>query len=159
MNFVHTGYFLLTGLFLIGHAEAESSITGTYSCTVFEKAGIASTHLENSAPPEAFAEHDVRSTFAIEIQETESVALPYLVIETLDRGKNPDRTEYDSEFSLLHSPYHGDGANFTAKEDQGFLRLFFRLDGNLSFYHAGFEYPGGVDVRLSVRFGECSDIH
>lgn len=137
-------------------AGAEVGIVGEYACTVHEKAGVASIHLEDADPPKAYLEHEIQSTFGLKIEKIPDEELSYEVTETEDSGDNPDRTVYHTQHSLLHSAYHGDGSDFTAIEDHAFLRLYRRRNGGLYFYHAGFEYPGGEDVRLSVRYGECS---
>lgn len=148
--------FALIGACLIGNAQAGITIVGEYACAVHEKAGIASIHLEDSGPPAAYLEHEIQSTFGMKIEATLDERLPYKATETTDRGNNPDGMEYHTQFSVLHSAYLGNGSNFGAAEDQAFLRIYNRKDGGLYFYHAGFEYPGGEDVRLSVRYGECS---
>lgn len=142
-------------LTLSAYAEAEQDIAGEYACTVLQKAGIASIHLEGADLPKAYLEEGIRSTFGIKIDHVEGDSTAYLVKETADSGDNPDRMDYGTQFTVLHSAYYGNGFEFKAGEDQGFLRLHHRQDGGLYFYHAGFEYPGGVDVRLSARFGEC----
>lgn len=147
--------FLVIGGSFNATAEAEKTITGEYACSVHEKAGITSIHLEGADPPTAYLEHDIQSTFGMSIEKTAGGEFSYKVTETPDRGENPDRMDYHTQFSLLHSDYYGDGWDFTAAEDQAFLRLYRHSNGRFFFYHAGFEYPGGEDVRLSVRYGEC----
>lgn len=148
---------VLTALFiaLAASARAEPDITGEYACTVHEKAGIASIHLEGADPPKAYLDKEARNTFGILISQLSEGDHEYAVVETNDRGENPDRMEYHTQFTTLHSVYMGDGMDFTAVEDQAFLRLHHASDRSILFYHAGFEYPGGDDVRLSVRYGEC----
>ncbi len=136
-------------------ARAEPDLTGNFNCTVHQQAGISSIHLEGADPPRAYEEQDVNTTFGMRIDTSPDSNNPFVASETEDRGEHPDRAQYHTNYSLLHSAYYGDGFDFTAAEDQGFLRLHHQKNGNIFFYHSGFEYPGGEDVRLSVRFGEC----
>ncbi|MEO1240835.1 MAG: hypothetical protein AAFX54_02915 [Pseudomonadota bacterium] len=155
MRSVNITSLAVIGVLSCAEAAAESDISGDYACTVHEKAGVASIHLEGADPPRAYGRQDVQTTFGMRIAHSANGDHPFTVMETEDRGEAPDRTQYHTDFSVLHSAYYGDGFDFTATEDQAFLRLHHKRDGGVSFYHAGFEYPGGVDVNLSVRFGEC----
>lgn len=80
----------------------------------------------------------------------------FTVTELPYTGQGASQSVWQDENAVLHSIYLGDGYMFTAKEDQAFLRIAEMENGRLWFYHAGFEYPGGEDVALSVRYGTCS---
>ena len=77
-------------------------------------------------------------------------------------GADRDATQWQTENSILHAEYRGDGNSFAAIEDQAFLTFgktrHKNSDGDFEFYHAGFEYPGGEDTMLSARWGRCKKI-
>ena len=156
MRSIHISLMAVFGVSISATAGAETEISGVYTCTVDQKAGISSIHLEGADPPRAYKLHGVQTTFGMRIDYSSDTDHPFVVIETEDRGEKPDRTQYHTNFSVLHGAYHGDGRDFAAADDQAFLRLHHQPSGKLFFYHAGFEYPGGEDVRLSVRFGQCA---
>ncbi len=158
MRSIQIASLAAAGAFFCTSASAEPDISGAYNCTIHQQTGISSIHLEGAAPPKAYEQPDVNTTFGMRIDTSPDGKNPFVVSETEDRGENPDRTQYHTNYSLLHSAYYGDGYDFTAAEDQAFLRLHHQKNGSIFFYHAGFEYPGGEDVRLSVRFGECETV-
>jgi hypothetical protein len=80
----------------------------------------------------------------------------FTAIETPYSGADRDPCEWHTANSVLHSAYVSeDGQDFVATEDRAFLRITVLRDGALRFYHSGFDYPGGEDTNLSVRWGTC----
>lgn len=83
----------------------------------------------------------------------------YRLTEIAYDGSDRDQAEWEDENSVLHGAYLGDGGVFNADDGPAFLTLahtrFPNSDGDLEFYHAGFEYAGGEDEHLSVRWGRC----
>lgn len=146
----------LAATFGASDAMAEHPFVGQYACTVMQKAGIGGTHLEGATTPRAFianAGHRFRIGVFAERDGFTVRELPY-------DGADRDQSEWHTPNSVLHSDYYGDAGeddNISALTDQGFLRFDWadRTTGALWFYHAGFEYPGGEDTNLSVRFGRC----
>ena len=135
---------------------------GEYLCTVAEKASIESIHLEGSGPPSAVAERNLTTRFRIDISKVQIGGQQRLRLDELPfDGANRDSIEWHTANSVLHSSYLGDGESFhTAQKDtEGFFVLgptvHSSADGDLSFYHSGFEWAGGEDTRLSVRWGRC----
>lgn len=135
-------------------AHAEDRVGDEYLCSVREKAGIATLHHEDAPPPKAFTDRATKR-FALRLSEPTGGDKRFLIIEIAYEGPDRDKREYQTPNALLHSKYVGDGRNFTAVEDQGFLRLIPINDTRFEFYHSGFEYPGGEDADLSVRWGAC----
>ncbi len=132
---------------------ALSAETRDYVCTVEQKAGIGAVHLEDAGAPEAFIETETPTRFSIRIT---GEGQHFVAIETPYSGADRDRYEWHTPNTVLHSAYESDdGRDFVAVEDQAFLRVTTMRDGSLRFYHSGFEYPGGVDTNLSVRWGTC----
>ena len=80
------------------------------------------------------------------------VELPYL-----ESDRNP--VDWHTQNSVLHSPYVGNGIEFSALEDQAFVSfhktVYKNEDGDMSFYHAGFAWAGGEDSFLLARWGRC----
>ena len=150
VSLVAAGAFLVA---TIGTAVADPPV-GRFVCTVEQKAGIGGVHLENAPPPSAFvAPHD-HYRFAISIERASS---RYRVTEAPYAGRDRDPSEWDTPNSVLRAPYDGDGSAFTESEDQGFLTLgsLDPVTGGFWFYLAAYEYPGGEDTNLAVRFGHC----
>ncbi|MCA8906280.1 MAG: hypothetical protein H6847_13010 [Hyphomonas sp.] len=135
-------------------ATAGPVTPGDYLCEVKQKAGIRSYHLENSGPPEAYVDSEVPTRFLIRVAEAGgsgglSVSeLPY-------DGDLRDQHLWQTDSTVLHGTYHGDGFDFRSDEDALFT-ISSRPDGVAPFYHMGFEYLGGEDTFLSVRWGTCS---
>lgn len=141
---------------------ANTQAIGEYLCTVAEKASIASIHLEGAGPPVASSENGLTTKFKIGIREhlgggksrLQLIELPY-------DGPDRDRYEWHTKNSVIHTPYIGDGANFESTDagEEGFFVLgptiHSSADGDLAFYHSGFEWAGGEDTALSVRWGRC----
>ena len=130
----------------------------TYLCTVEQKAGIGGVHLEGSADPTAFVAEGVGNRFKIVMTRASESGTSLLYVKEIGySGTDRDRTEWHTVNSVLHSVSIGDGTDFRSSEDLGILRLTVTDPemGRLWFYHAGFEYPGGEDVNLSVRYGQC----
>ncbi|MEP0190586.1 MAG: hypothetical protein ABJP70_08185 [Erythrobacter sp.] len=138
---------------------------GHYLCTVAEKASIESLHLEGSAPPNAVSQSNVGTKFRIHIFEHDDdqgngqklIELPY-------DGPGRDPTLWQTQNSVLHSPYAGVDGSFqsTDAETKGVFILAPTVhsgaDGELSFHHSGFEWLGGEDNFLSIRWGRCKEI-
>lgn len=135
-------------------AHAGDRVGGDYVCSVREKAGIATLHLEDAPPPKAFTDRGTKR-FAIRLSKSTAGDKRFSIVEIVYEGPDRDTREYQTPNAVLHSEYVGDGRDFAAVEDQGFLRLIPIDDTRFEFYHSGFEYPGGVDADLSVRWGAC----
>jgi hypothetical protein len=154
----------------IDSAPAETDIlhpdqlhmVGEYLCTVSEKASIARQHLEDAAPPAAVSQNGISTKFRIGISEQENEGETGLQLVELPYG-GPDRDPYEwhTQDSVIHNPYVGDGRRFLSsdKEAEGFFVLGPTMqsnaDGDLEFYQSGFEWAGGEDTLLSVRWGRC----
>jgi len=134
-------------------SPAWSAETRDYVCTVEQKAGIGAVHLEGAGAPEAFIATETPTRFAMQIT---GEGQHFVAIETPYSGADRDRYEWHTSNTVLHSAYESDdGQDFVAVEDRAFLRITTMTDGSLRFYHSGFEYPGGEDTNLSVRWGVC----
>lgn len=155
---MHLKYAFAAWALMSFSAEAQTRppFAGMYLCTVSQKAGIGRTHLENDPGPEAFVS-PAGNRFRIQVVRERD---GHTIREIRYSGPDRDPAEWHTPNSVLHSDYFGvDGEDDTiaALQDQGFLRFGYlnRQDGSLWFYHAGFEYPGGEDTVLSVRYGVC----
>lgn len=143
-------------------ASAISDKGGTYLCTVAQKAGIASQHREGAGPPSAFRYDGPPTRFKMAISPIDDVKAQFRLIELPYDGADRDQAVWQTENSVLHGEYRGDGNSFTASEDQAFF-AFGKThqtdnDGDYEFYQAGFEYPGGEDTNLSARWGRCKKL-
>lgn len=144
--------------------RASDGLAGDYLCRVDEIAGIASTHLEGASPPSAYSDKQ-RTVFKMRVSASRANgnlgAIKYTAIELKYDGPDRDTAEWHTANSVLHSAYVGAGTggvvSLTAVEDQGFMRFAASSNkGNaLWFYHSGFQYAGGEDVQLAVRYGTC----
>ena len=134
-------------------------IVGDYICTISEEAGIASSHVANSGPPKAFSVNSNSWKFKMRITQEVGKMPQYRMIELPYTAPDRNQVEWHTENSVLHSPYIGDGIEFVALEDQGFVRFHKTIHqnehGNMSFNHAGFAWAGGEDGRLLARWGRC----
>jgi hypothetical protein len=141
-----------------GHAQKPIGV-GVYLCTVLEKAGIRGIHLEGAGPPAAFGGKSAPKRFKVQISPNRNRAKPYRIVEIGYDGSDRDQAEWEDENSVLHSRYLGNGNDFYAVDGPAFLTLYRTLpgnaDGDIGFYHSGFEHPGGEDTNLSVRWGRC----
>lgn len=141
------------GAFTGSLASAQGVDPGVYLCDVLEHATIASSHLEDSGPPEASvvdAPYRFRILVSGEAGALRIIEIPY-------DGPVASRLLWEDENSTLHTAYQGDGRAFLAERGTGFLN--FRRDrwgAELQFHHAGYQYAGGEDEHLSVRWGRCS---
>jgi hypothetical protein len=139
-----------------GDALAQRSVTtGSYLCTVEQIAGIGTSHLEGAPPPSAFAGAE-RYRFRLTVT-AEPTPGRFRVVEAPYDGPDASRAQWEDDNSTLHAPYVGDGRAFTAEGAPGILS--FGRDGwgeALQFYHAGYQYAGGEDESLSVRWGRCA---
>jgi hypothetical protein len=130
---------------------------GDYLCTVAQKAGLAGIHLEGAGSPTAFAKVGSATRFKVRIRPEPKRPKLYRLIEIAYDGPDRDGAEWEDENSALHSRYVGDGSLFHAVDGPDFFAMARGADkdGNLEFYHAGFEHPGGEDTNLSARWGQC----
>lgn len=145
---------LVTAIMLsgAGTATAQEIEAGKYLCTVAQRAGIGMIHLEGADPPSAFVDAGPTVKFRIEVARGPG----YVVTELPYDGPDASGAVWQTDNAILHSAYIGDGWEFTAKEDQAFLRMHQSIEPNtIWFWHSGFEYPGGVDTKLTVRWGRC----
>lgn len=134
-------------------------IVGDYLCTISENAGIASAHTEDSGPPKSFSKNTTLWKFKLRISRDAKDETKYRMIEIPYLGADRNPTDWHTPNSVLHSPYVGNGVEFTALEDQAFVSFHKTIhkneDGDMSFYHAGFAWAGGEDSFLLARWGRC----
>lgn len=140
-------------------ASSRTSDVEEYLCTVTEKAGIAALHLEHAGPPEAFVEQELPTRFKIRISADPTARDRFSLVETDYSGPARDSRDYGTDQTVLHADYSGDGREFISEDDPSFF-VFFETarkneDGEWAFYHSGWEYPGGEDTTLAVRWGRC----
>lgn len=144
--------FAVVGLVMLPlTASAQTVEPGNYLCTVDQRAGVGGNHLEGSGPPTGYLDKQPRIRFRISIARGPG----FTVVELPYEGPDASGYVWQDDKAVLHSTYLGDGYAFTAKDDQAFLRMATMVKGVVWFYHAGFEYAGGEDVALSVRYGTC----
>lgn len=159
MKLYSSAILLLSLLAAPSFVHASDQITGDYLCTIVEKAGISSWHGEGSEPPKTYISNLLPTRFTMRILLDESSGAQYKMIETNYDGPDRDPREWHTDNSILHLAYFGDGIQFTAVEGQAFVRFHRTVhkndDGEFGFYHAGFEWAGGEDNHLSVRWGRC----
>lgn len=141
------------------NAPLVNVIIGDYLCTISENAGISSAHTESSGPPKAFSKSSTSWKFKMRVSyENEDDAL-YRMVEVPYSGSDRDPREWHTQNSVLHSPYIGNGVEFSALEGQAFVSFHKTIhnnkDGDMSFYHAGFAWAGGEDSFLLARWGRC----
>lgn len=133
-----------------GVASAQAISPGSYICTVEQLASISSTHLEGAGPPEAHASAQ-HYRFRIRVS---AISGALRVVEAPYDGPDASQFQWEDDNSTLHSAYEGDGRSFRAVDGPGFLNFNRDRWGEaLQFYHAGYEYAGGEDEHLSVRWG------
>lgn len=140
-------------------ADTQPDLVGDWLCTVAEKAGIASTHLEDAPAPKAYVNHEQPTRFKIRVALSAKNNRQLRIDELPYSGPDRDPREYDTEFSVLHDSYYGEDGYFASKERWGHFNLRKTArndgDGDYGFYHSGFEYPGREDTELAVRWGRC----
>ncbi|MES2903352.1 MAG: hypothetical protein V4696_04125 [Pseudomonadota bacterium] len=154
---------ILLGALALAYSEPSSAAfdnSGTYLCTVAEKAGITSRHSELAGHPSAAKYDNPMTRFKMVISPIKGQKLRFRLLEIEYAGPDRDDSVWHTEKSVLHGEYRGDGNRFMASEDQAFLSFgkttaHKNSDGDFEFYHSGFEYPGGEDTKLSVRWGRC----
>lgn len=148
---------ILTGLcalvFSAPPAFAESVQAGLYLCTVEQTAQIGSSHVEGAGPPTV----SVNATpYQFRLRASTEADGRLRIVEAPFDGESRSRFQWEDENSTLHAPYVGDGFLFGASGAPGFLRFSGDRWGNaLQFYHSGFQYGGGEDESLAVRWGRC----
>ena len=136
-----------------GSAVAQSVQAGSYLCTVEQMAAIGSTHLQGAGPPEVFTDSEV---YRFRLRVTTEGDGRLRIVEAPYDGPDRSRYQWEDANSTLHSAYIGDGQAFEAEDGPGFLN--FRRDrwgDGLQFYHSGFQYGGGEDESVAVRWGRC----
>ena len=137
----------------------QRSLLGDYLCTTVVRAGVTSVHLERAGPPSAFASDDAPTRFKMRITPNNDTAKPFRVVEIPYEGADRDPYEWQDENSVLHDTYYGDEGTFRTVGLPAFLDLYGanpgHPDGDIEFYHAGYELPGGEDTQLAVRWGRC----
>lgn len=148
----------ITVAFSLFVAEASAQLvgSGSYICSVEQLASISSTHLEDADPPVASVDTD-RYRFRITIS-TERDTDRLIVEEAPYTGPDRSLVQWEDDNSTLHAPYAGDGYRFDAIGDMpGFLRFTRdpRWGDDLQFYQSSFQYAGGEDIHLNVRWGRC----
>jgi len=145
---------------LLGNTNAEHPFVGDYLCTVSEKASISSTHLENAGPPTAVIDKHLPTRFRMRISPVKHPKGKFQLTEINYKGTDFDQMSWHTIKSIFHGPYFGDGSRFVANDEtDGVFSIsqtrHANKDGDLSFYHSGFEWAGGDDTRLSIRWGRC----
>lgn len=136
----------------LGVAHATPIPAGFYLCEIEERTGIGQTHPEADPGPAAFIDDTPRYRFRIEVRTEDEMQR---VVEAPYNGPERSMAEWQTPNSTLHEPYFGADGVFRAREDMGFLNLGPGRNGRYWLYHSAFEYPGGADVVLSVRYGQC----
>jgi hypothetical protein len=151
---MRAGLIVAFVLLCSGAASAQALREGSYLCAVEQRAGIGSTHLEGAGPPEAFAQ---AVHYRFRLTATRAPDGRLRVVEAPYDGPEHSRYQWEDDNSTLHSVYVGDGRDFTAVDAPGILNFARDRRGDaLQFYHAGYEYAGGEDKSLSVRWGRCA---
>jgi len=142
-------------------APVRPNPAGVYLCTVASKAGLARLHLEGAGPPSAFATDGPATKFKVRITPESKRRKRYRLVEIAYDGPDRDEAEWEDENTVLHSRYVGDGVLFHAIDGPDFFEMAraAHQDGNIEFYHAGFEHPGGEETNLSVRWGQCRKVN
>ena len=136
-------------------AHAESVPAGSYTCSVEQRAGIGATHLGGDSGPQAFVDAEPAYRFRITLSDGSE---GQRVVEAPYDGPGRSRMEWHTPNSTLHAPYVRDGNVFRATGGEvGFLQLSSQGEpsGRIRFYLSAFEYPGGEDKVLAVRYGHC----
>lgn len=132
---------------------SESVPLGEYLCRVDKSVGVRGQHMEGEQSLRTF-EKETATRFKIQIVMNH--AKKYVLEEVAYEGQDRDRTQWHTEDSVLHGTYVGDGFDYRSDSDLAFLRFgSVASEGRVTFLHSGFEYPGGEDVSLTVRFGTC----
>jgi hypothetical protein len=145
---------LVTGLALANTAAAQSVQAGRYLCSVEQLAGIGSTHLEGAGPPDAFTSAEL---YRFRILVTPEADGRLRVVEAPNNGPQQSTRQWEDDNSTLHTAYFGDGRAFRAEEGTGFLNFgHHRWGEGLQFFHSGFQYAGGEDESVAVRWGRCA---
>lgn len=158
---VKRSVFLLTCLVLAGGpANAQEALVGEFLCTVAEEAGIASIHLEDAGPPEAYVdEENLPMRFLIRIEQRDGPVDDFALIELDYDGPDRDMRDYGTPFSVIHETYRGSDGEFRGPQSPSYFSLYETAhaneDGSFAFYQSGFQYPGGEDTELVVRWGRC----
>ena len=145
-----------------GAPSVNTQAIGEYLCTVAEKSSIASSHMEGAGPPEAVIDNQLPTKFRVGItKEDVDDGSTLRLLELPYDGLNRDSYEWHTPNSIIHTAHVGDGTRFSSSdaEAEGFFVLaptmHSNADGDLAFYHSGFEWAGGEDTLLSVRWGRC----
>lgn len=137
-----------------GVATAQRVGVGAYLCSVHQMTAIGSTHLEGAGPPVVFSDSEL---YHFRILVTADPDGRLRVVETPYDGPSRSMYQWEDANSTLHSPYVGDGREFRAEDAPGFLTFGpHRWGDDLQFYHSGFQYGGGEDESLAVRWGRCA---
>lgn len=141
-------------LMLASTAAAQSVAVGTYLCTVEQTASIGSTHVEDARPPSASTNNELYR-FRLSVSDAPDGRLR--VVEVPYDATDSSRYLWEDDNSTLHSAYRGDGRAFNAEGAPGFLNFGRDRWGDaLQFYHSGFQYAGGEDESVAVRWGRCA---
>jgi hypothetical protein len=79
------------------------------------------------------------------------------IVEAPYDGPQRSMAQWEDDNSTLHAAYVGDGRAFKAEEGTGFLNFGRdRWGEGLQFFHSGFQYAGGEDESVAVRWGRCA---
>lgn len=149
---LRVGGLLLVAAVLSPGAWAQGIAAGSYLCTVEKRTGVSMTHLEGAPPPDVFVDTSPKMKFRMMVERGPG----YVATELPYDGPDASQLTWQTENAILHGPYYGDGWQFTAKDDQAFLRMHDSIEPNIVwFWHSGFEYAGGEDPNLTVRWGRC----
>jgi hypothetical protein len=146
---------IVLGVLTSGAAAAEPILAGAYVCDVEQRVGIGSTHLEGDAGAMGFVDEAPRYRFRMSLSDDgeaqRAVEAPY-------DGSDRSQLEWHTPNSTLHAPYVGaDGVLRATGEEIGFLHLYADASSasRIRFYHSAFEYPGGEDTVVALRYGHC----
>lgn len=154
MGQVYGAAAMMVALLWGGSASAQAVSSGTYICTVEQRASISTTHLEGAGPPEANI-HTAQYRFRMQVTQNSG---SFRIVEVPYDGPDQSRMQWEDDNSTFHGAYVGDGRAFHSEDGPGFLNFNRdRWGPALQFYHSGYEYAGGEDQHLSVRWGRCAE--
>ena len=158
MSSVRATYLILGAFALIAAQRPSHSVVGTFLCTTVQRTAIASDHREGTGQLRAFVDEGRPTIFRMQIKADRKAKNGFRLTELPYAGPDRDQGEWQDENSVLHDTYLGDGKVFEAVGSPAFMTVAMSRAGDLEFYHAGFELPGGEDTQLAIRWGKCMSL-
>ena len=144
-----------SALLAIAAGAPPPALVGTYLCSTEQRAYLASDHREGADTPRAAVNESRPTTFKMQIVTDATGPTRFRAVELPYEGADRDRAEWQDEKSVLHGIYVGTDGVFRPVNSTAFLTVKANQAGDLAFYHAGFELPGGEDTQLAIRWGRC----